>query len=149
MRTITFAVVGCLSALGGCSRDVQWVLPDDYRGYFWIIVDKEREIVPPREDGRVVFIIPPSGVLRVADASVLTQWHKEKARYYSGKTLPSEPKPEEIAVRGLGAGSTNNGPAQFLYLVGTQAEFDRYYRKDQSRQPWPKGATNPATKPAH
>jgi hypothetical protein len=111
---------------------VALVLPDGYRGPVRLIVDRERGIDVPLEDGRYTYRIPDSGTLLIKDDGPFHRWHTMTASYANGNRIPGyegNPPNDAISLHSLGSGvMTRGGKDEHCIedFVGTEAEFRRY-----------------------
>ena len=81
-----------LLMLVGCEREtigIHFVVPDNYRGKFAVMVDdaRGREILPT--DRAYTLDIPDSGVLIVKRGVPFSKWHHESASYRNGVPIPN------------------------------------------------------------
>lgn len=71
------------------------------------------------------YTVPDSGTFRTSTLSPFRQWHTLRGRYADGSYLPangrSNSDPTRVFLYELG-GSIND----VLFLVGTEAEYDRF-----------------------
>jgi hypothetical protein len=80
-----------LLLLLGCEREtigIHFVVPDNYRGTFAVIVDdaKGRKILP--RDRAYTLDIPESGIRIVKRGVPFSKWHHESASYRNGVPIP-------------------------------------------------------------
>ncbi len=77
-----------------------------------------------KKDGRYVYEIPPSGVLKVKTFSPFQGWHKEIAVYKNGSSIPTDDftNPDTVALRLLGTSRHNDGPLIQTNVIGTQEQ---------------------------
>jgi hypothetical protein len=88
---------------------VRIVVPDNYKGKFWIVVDKVKGQTPNLENGTWVFNIPQSGILTVNDDSAFTILHQEDCVYASGQ-------PFQVTNDGYGS-SYPNEPVGYHWTI--------------------------------
>jgi hypothetical protein len=123
---IALLLVACRDRSG---PPVEIVVPDGFRGSFWIVLDPTAQDIPVA-DGRHIAIIPANGVLRVRSFLPLARWHAESARYASGAPLPiahpGDAMPDRVAVRGGNSAATvhEGKELQWMpYFVGTADQY--------------------------
>lgn len=125
-----------LPALTGCGlfagTPVHFVVPDGYRGLFYLIPDPTNGVVVTKSEGRFVVTIPASGRLRFRDSGFLDSWHQETCAFATGTRILTLSEPggtgvvaaNAVALRGGGSARNGDGPLFAWYFVGTQQEFD-------------------------
>jgi hypothetical protein len=122
----------CAGAFAGCRlqpREIEFVVPDGFRGPFLIIEHPDGQSGDFR-NGKLSLEIPPSRILTVKDDSAFDEWTTRSARYQSGIELPldHEVDASHVALRGGGesAGVRRNLviPQHMSFFVGTDADFD-------------------------
>lgn len=116
------------------SPTVEFVLPNDYRGIFRIVLDEPHGLTIKEQALKYTYIIPRSGILRVNTFKPFQRWHKGFARYQNGTEIPMDPKPgsteydippDIIGCRGGSESQNGDGPRVINYVVGTQREADQ------------------------
>lgn len=119
---IAFLLVGCSGEL---DRRIKIVLPNDYRGEFTIVKDKDGTGFGVTPD-YYIYTVPPSGELRTPDITPFSKWHQTRIEYSDGRILfdlGRELKSNEgVTIEDLGttAGSRENG----LNSWEASTEFD-------------------------
>lgn len=127
-------ILVCLiaSSMTGCTRSakVHFVLSNEYRGPFVIVVDHQRGVAPREKDGILSLEIPRSGVLRLKeDPDRLRSWHTLTAAYENGTPIPVDNGDQVIpsnraSLKVLFSSSNNT----IWYFVGTAEERERALR---------------------
>jgi len=122
-----------LLLLLGCERGgivIHFVVPNNYRGTFKVIVDdaRGRQIVPM--DRTYTLEIPESGILIVKKEIPFLEWHQESASYKSGLPIPnaSSVSSQSVAYDGVTTDSAN-GQLVHWFLIGTEQEKQHALRK--------------------
>ena len=103
---ITF--ISCMSSTG-----VHHVLPDGYVGMFKIVLDETGGVEISPKDGRYVYEIPASGILKVKSFAPFRPWHDESAAYRDGtkiKLWDSKVPDDAVVLRSLGESTRGSGP---------------------------------------
>ncbi|HEY1173738.1 MAG TPA: hypothetical protein VGH19_20405 [Verrucomicrobiae bacterium] len=126
---ILLVLTGCGLSTG---TPVHFVVPDGYRGPFYLIPDPTNGVVITKSQGRFVVTLPASGRLMVRDLGFLDSWHQETCAFASGTRIPTLTEPgstgvlatNAVALRGSGSARNSNGPVFTWYFIGTQQEFD-------------------------
>src|SRR5262245_56330448 len=75
-------VLLCLPLVVGCSGrglSVHYVVPDGYRGCFWVIHDPAAPGLPIVGNGWFQIDVPANGVLRAVSLAPLDAWHESTA----------------------------------------------------------------------
>ncbi len=98
--------------------DYEFVLPTGYRGGFKLIVDKKNGVEPKREGGKLVYVIPQSGVLKIRDDNLMGRYRTEAGRYADGTPMPSS----LLHVLGI-QDVFPKGEESFWWFIGTIEEF--------------------------
>jgi hypothetical protein len=125
LLTLTTQISACNMFQVAQDRTICFVLPDGYRGAFQLVLDKKKGIDVIGKDGRYIYEIPASGVLKVKSFKPFEGWHKEIAVYKSGESIPTEDStvpPSTVALRLMGTSRRNNGPYIQTNIIGTQEE---------------------------
>jgi hypothetical protein len=137
---LLLAAVALASATAGCDRsgktavDVGVILPEQYRGYFWIVVDGQKgQPLSPGGNG-VTLRIPADGVLLVRDDSFLLEWHTLSASYVSGRQIQTIGSAGDTAAGDVVWELSRSSDGVNTFLVGTQTERDAYYAADGAGQ---------------
>ena len=123
-------VLLCLSIVTGCSRSrpVHYVVPDGYRGPFWVVQDPAASDLPIVGKGWIQINVPSNGVMLASSLSSLDAWHESTAVIGStntgadlevGKTIVS---PGMVGVW-LGPRGRAGDREYRSFFVGTEAEF--------------------------
>jgi hypothetical protein len=102
-----------------------FVLPDGYRGVFQLVLDEKQGVDVIHREGKYVYEIPVSGVLKIKSFKPFDGWHKEIAVYKSGESIPTEDStiaPNTVALRLLGTSSHNKGPLAQTNVIGTEEQ---------------------------
>lgn len=122
----------CLWLVAGCSgrgQSVFYVLPEGYRGCFWVIHDSTAKELPEIGNGWLEVAVPANGVVLASSLAPLDSWHesdavigasRSAADLQVGKTIVSP------ALVGAWLGPSGLDPAgrEFRsFFVGTEAEF--------------------------
>ena len=98
--------------------DYEFVLPTGYRGGFKLIVDKKNGVEPKREGGKLVYVIPQSGVLKIRDDNLMGRYRTDSVRYADGTAVASS------LLHPLGIQTASPGPEKsFWWFIGTGEEF--------------------------
>ena len=126
----------CLSIVAGCSRGrpVHYVVPDGYRGPFWVVQDPGAPSLPSVGGGWIQVSVPTNRVLLVSSLSPLDAWHESTAVIGStntgadlevGKTIVSP------GMVGIWIGQRGRvGQQEYRsFFVGTEAEFIAFPRE--------------------
>lgn len=144
---LIFTPIALIVAFTSCSQIIQpgkplhFVVPDGYEGVFEIVIDEKNGSEPKVENGRLVYRIPPSGVLAVKSIEPFQEPHKETAEYYRGDILivdNSNRKKDEVALRNLGGygskptNGINIGPTNLVFIVGTLSDAGDYWTETLS-----------------
>lgn len=124
------AVVSLICTLISCksSAEVHYVLPDGYVGMFKIVLDETGGVEISPKDGRYVYEIPQSGILKVRSFAPFRPWHDESAAYRNGtkiKLWDSTVPDDAVALRDLGESTRGNGPPIIVLVIGTKEEQDK------------------------
>jgi hypothetical protein len=123
----------CLSVVANCSfrgQLVHYVLPNGYRGCFWVIHDPSAPALPTVGRGWRQVDLPANGVVLTSSLSPLDAWHESTAAIGStftaadlqvGKTIVS---PGLVGVWiGPRGRAESEGREYRSFFVGTEAEF--------------------------
>jgi hypothetical protein len=114
---------------------ILFVLPDGYRGAFYVMEDPRSPTVLRPEGNRFTIRIPSKGVLKVKSMMPISGFHRESAQYAGGGTILSLPNnpPDQIALYQAEASGAKPGePIYGAWVVGTRADLDRHNAgKDQ------------------
>ena len=123
----------CLSFVAGCSgrgQSVHYVLPDGYRGCFWVIHDPAAPDLPKVGNAWFQADVPANGVVRASSLSPLDAWHESTAVIGTtrtgadlevGKTIVA---PTTVGVwLGPHGRVDPDGREYRSFFVGTEAEF--------------------------
>lgn len=102
---------------------VDFVLPASYRGLVTAEIKVPDDAVSVPGQRNFVFAVPDSGTVRITGPALLGRFALPKfsARYADGRALSSEVTADQI---GFWEVKTESGTHTFL--VGTQAEYERY-----------------------
>src|SRR5687768_13435938 len=107
---------------------VHYVLPENYRGYFWLIVDDNGERVVVK-NGTATVVVPPNGIVRVKDDWFLKDWHRQSAAYTSGTQISTGT--DDATSNGLklwGLDFTTDGKlSAYSFLVGMAADHQKHF----------------------
>src|SRR6476660_7054224 len=82
-------VLFCLPVVAGCSgggRSVLYVLPDGYRGCFWVIHDPAAPDLPKGGSRWHRVVVPAGGVVRASSLVPLDAWHESAAEIGATRT---------------------------------------------------------------
>jgi hypothetical protein len=127
------ASIACL-VLVGCGPfigpPVHFVLPDGYRGAFYLIHDPTKGVTITKRDGRFTLTIPEGGRLRVRDFAFVQRWHQETAAFVTGVPIGTSDDFATNAIS-LWSGSKmriNHDPEFIWYVVGTQRDLNAVSR---------------------
>jgi len=110
--SIAFLMLGCSGEL---DRRIKIVLPNDYRGEFTIVKDKDGTGIGVTPD-YYIYTVPPAGELRTPDITPFFKLHQTRIEYLDGRILVDlgrELKSNEgVTIKDLGttAGSRKTGP---------------------------------------
>ena len=85
---------------------IEFIVPSDFRGKIEVIRDRNKGEDLKFEQGRCVFVIPPSGVIRVKEAYPFHRWHSESCRDEDGKKMHLEGKGATTGNRRTGPNSS-------------------------------------------
>ena len=120
-----FILTGCNDQAGV----IELVLPNGYHGIFQIICDGKIGILPKKTDGKLIYHIPPNGILFVKSLDPFTTWKSRVARYENGsKILPEvEAAGSEIAFYNLSLVNDQKG-TRIYFLIGSKDEADTWYK---------------------
>ena len=125
-------VLLCLPILASCLRShpIHYVVPEGYRGPFWVIQDSSAPALPSVGDRWIKITVPPNGILLASSLSPLDTWHESTAVLGAnatgadlevGKTIVS---PGMVGVWLGPHGHVEPGGREFRsFFVGTEAEF--------------------------
>lgn len=125
-----------LLALTGCGMStgvpVHFVVPDGFRGVFYLIPDPTNGVAISKTEGRFLVTIPADGRLRVRSLGFLDSWHQETCSFASGAHIPTPTEPGGtgdlangiVGLRGGGQAGNGSGPMFTWYFIGTQQELD-------------------------
>ena len=125
-------VLFCLTLLAGCfgrRQSVHYVVPDGYRGPFWVIHDPTAPELPAVGSGWLQITVPTNGVVLTSSLSPLDAWHESTAVIGNsatgadlevGKTIVS---PGLVGVWIGPSGHVELGREYRSFFVGTEAEF--------------------------
>jgi hypothetical protein len=125
----------CLSFLASCSRSrpVHYVVPNEFRGPFWVVQDPAAPELPKAGRGWIQITVPTNRILLTSSLSPLDAWHESTAVLGSmntgadlevGKTIVS---PAMVGVWLGPRGRTGNREYR-SFFVGTEAEFVAFPR---------------------
>src|SRR5258706_12960776 len=104
---VAFGLITYANRLEG--SPVKIIVPDGYKGKFWIVIDKVKGQTPSLVNGIWVFEIPPSGTLLINDDGPLSVGHEESYYFRSGQRF--NPTSDDI-------GSTEpNGQEGYWFIV--------------------------------
>jgi hypothetical protein len=111
-----------------------FLISEGYQGPVRLIIDKERGIDVPLEEGTYTYRIPQDGTLRIKDASPFRQWHSQTAHYTNNEQIPMDHEGTLLAgavsFHGLGCHSIEGQDGKrvevFEYFVGTKAELEKH-----------------------
>lgn len=111
---------------------VHFVLPDNYRGYFWVIVDQESGERVLVKHGTATVRVPPDGIVRLHDDWFLEDWHRHSAAFASGMRISTDTddhaSPEALKLWGLGETTGGNLTAKD-FLVGTASDYREHFKR--------------------
>jgi hypothetical protein len=125
-------VLLCLSFVAGCGRTqcVHYVVPEGYRGCFWVIHDPAAPELPEVAKGWRQVAVPADGVILASSLSPLDAWHESTAVIGAmrtgadlevGKTIVA---PTTVGVwLGPRRRVDPEGREYRSFFVGTEAEF--------------------------
>ncbi|HEX4150095.1 MAG TPA: hypothetical protein VHY20_13945 [Pirellulales bacterium] len=82
---------------------IEFIVPARFSGTIEVVLDRKSGQDLRFEQGRYVFVIPSSGVLRVKEAFPFHRWHKETCRDFDGQ-------PKDLEGGGMTGGSRQVGP---------------------------------------
>ena len=124
---IVLFVTGCG---GGRAPPVEFVVPKEFTGPIWIVLDPNGQEIPLVGD-RFQVVIPADGVLRVQTFQPFDRWHQSYARYDDGSVLremsgDSPDGPQTLALRGGVSAVTRRGGIEIRWIsffVGTAKEY--------------------------
>ena len=132
-------VLLCLPIVASClrrSHPIHYVVPEGYRGPFWIIHDPGAPALPAVGDNWIKVTVPANGIVRGSSLSPLDAWHESTAVLGAsatgadlevGKTIVS---PGMVGVWLGPRGRTEpEGREYRSFFVGTEAEFVAFDRK--------------------
>ena len=136
------------------------VVPDGYRGEFWVESDESQGDPIPRVSGEYVLTIPDSGKLKVRSLEPLSTWHTERHRFASGGELIQADEgdhtiaklaPDDVRIWGYAISAVQSPKGQLhrtVWFVGTYAQL-RAWKKwrldfpdrwDEEPQGWVRSA---------
>jgi len=131
----------CLPIAASCirrSHPIHYVVPEGYRGPFWVIHDPTAPALPTVGDNWIKVTVPANGIVLASSLSPLDTWHESTAVLGGtatgadlevGKTIVS---PGMVGVwLGPHGRVEADGREYRSFFVGTEAEFvafprDRY-----------------------
>jgi len=121
-----WVLLGFLVCLNACERTgepVYFVVPNNYRGAFKLVVDEKDGIIMAAQDGRFTCVIPQSGVLKVKTNKPLLVWHRISASYADGTSIPliGEGSVATNTVVFSSLQSVNN--QTYWFFIGTEEEI--------------------------
>ena len=108
-------------------RTREFVIPNDFSGPFFIVVDPQGE--PLRWWRRRATIhVPPCGLVRIRSDKVLRDMAENLVRRENGEQVPTEfyASANEVALYFGMTRSSNNSNKRKEYFVGTKAEFEAF-----------------------
>lgn len=108
---------------------IRFVVPDGYRGMFCIREHTDGIDNNYSEDGRIIYEVPPQGLLDVRDASPLQLTNSNicitrSGRVFSELPWPAKP-PFKDRVGFSGVSVTSRG--QYWFLIGTERDLYEYF----------------------
>src|SRR5438874_300501 len=84
-RFASMAAFVALLSVARCDHStsvhIHFIVPTGYRGVFVITRDEHSSTRPSTSGEKIVYTIPPSGVLSIADDAPLRAWHTELAAF--------------------------------------------------------------------
>jgi hypothetical protein len=125
-------VLLCLTVVAGCRRSqlVHYVLPDGYRGCFWVIRDPAAPALPTVGKGWLQVTVPANRVVLASSLSPLDSWHESTAVIGASFTAADLEVGKTIVSPGLvgvwigPSGHIEPGGREYRsFFVGTEAEF--------------------------
>jgi hypothetical protein len=130
MKTHMSVILACLSLMAmRCNtndRVIRYCLPNEYRGYFWVVVDRKNGQEVDTRGGLTIINVPKNGIVKVKDDSFLVGPHKTMAQFNSGEIIPvyGEADANDVMIIPL-SGSTG---VRTIYLIGTKKDRQYYFR---------------------
>ena len=125
-------VLLCLPIVAGCLRrapPIHYVVPEGYRGPFWVIHDPAAPPLPAVGSGWIQITVPANGILLASSLSPLDSWHESTAvlgRSNTGADLEVGKTIVSPGMVGIWLGPSGREPGGREYrsfFVGTEAEF--------------------------
>ena len=124
-------VLLCLPIVAGCLRShpIHYVVPEGYRGPFWVIHDPTATALPAVGDSWIKITVPANGIVLASSLSPLDTWHESTAVLGAnatgadlevGKTIVS---PGMVGVWLGPHGRDPSGRDYRSFFVGTEEEF--------------------------
>jgi hypothetical protein len=123
----------CLASVAGCSgggQSILYVVPDDYRGCFWVIHDPDAPELPKGGPRWHQVNVPASGLVLASSLAPLDAWHESTAVIGDmrtgadlevGKTIVA---PTTVGVWLGPHGRVEPGGREYRsFFVGTEAAF--------------------------
>ena len=134
MNTVAFVpVLLSLSVLSGCSRfgqPIHYLLPDGFRGLFWVIHSPAAAALPDIGKGWLQVTVPESRVVLAPSLAPFDAWHESSAAMGTthvaadlevGKTIVS---PGLVGIWIGPRGRAGPGGREYRsFFVGTETEF--------------------------
>jgi hypothetical protein len=118
------AVILCSACAEKPSRKVQFVVPDDFHGWFAVVEDREHGLPIPGADQPIELRIPQTRVLRVQDTSFFFDWARRSCFRSNGQTIPiitGEIEPtKEFGMRDVLV-----KPKASIFIIGSGLERER------------------------
>ncbi len=134
-RAATIVAFLALILLHGCSEkqsEVQFIVPDGFRGEILIIEDNENGLDNSGENGVYKYVIPKNGRLLVKSFEPFRKWHQERTSFANGDVIANEnTQGNNHKIRFFGGGVTRdqtNPHATRVYYVGTKEEAEKYFK---------------------
>src|SRR5258708_702940 len=93
MKSCFPIILAAATSIAGCNHDthtVVFTLPDGYNGLVLLSEDKTGGVELPFSNGTYHVEVPRTGKLALRSMKPFVRWHKEIARYQSGKHISDE-----------------------------------------------------------
>ena len=120
---VLLVFVVCLNACERTGEPVHFIVPNNYRGAFKLVLDEKDGITVAARNGRFTYVIPQSGDLKVKAVKPLLVWHTFSATHANGTSIPvrGESRTASDAVAFCSLQSENN--QTYWFFVGTETEM--------------------------